>query len=70
MVRSSLSNLGPGYSIKVSDFGSDIVVEVTHHDQRTGRSASRTYLIKMNDKDGKGWVKSTSNRFRTITSID
>ena len=61
-----------GYTAKVSDFGKWVIVEVTHHNHITGRSASKTFLVvfdggpKGTDKGG-GMVLSTANKWRTIS---
>ena len=52
-----LNNWRKGYSAKVTDFGKWVVVEVTHHNVITGRSASKTFLVfdggpKGTDKGG------------------
>lgn len=67
-IRSQLSNMGAGYSCKVTEFGMAVVVEVTHHNTLTGRSASKTFLILF-DKQGDGHVMSTHNRYRTISGV-
>lgn len=69
-VRSSLNTMGSEYSVKVTDMGSDIIVEVSCHNQQVGKSAQKTFLIKLNDKNGKGWVKAAANRYRTINGVD
>lgn len=72
MMLSDLNNWRDGYSAKVSDFGKWVVVEVTHHNYITGRSASKTFLVVFNggpkgtDKGG-GMVLSTANKYRTIS---
>ena len=72
MIHNDLNNWRNGYSAKVSDFGKWVVVEVTHHDYITGRSASKTFLVvfdggpKGTDKGG-GMVLTTSNKWRTIS---
>lgn len=61
-----------GYTAKVSDFGKWVIVEVTHHNHITGRSASKTFLIVFNadikgaDKNT-GIVLTTANKYRTIS---
>jgi hypothetical protein len=69
-VRNSLNSMGSEYSVKVTDMGSDIIVEVSCHNQQIGKSAQKTFLIKLNDKNGKGWVKAAANRYRTINGVD
>jgi hypothetical protein len=72
MMASELNNWRSGYSAKVSDFGKWVVVEVTHHDYISGRSASKTFLVvfdggpKGTDKGG-GMVLTTANKYRTIS---
>lgn len=72
MMLTDLNNWRSGYSAKVSDFGKWVVVEVTHHNYITGRSASKTFLVvfdggpKGTDKGG-GMVLTTANKYRTIS---
>jgi hypothetical protein len=72
LMYNDLNNWKQGYSAKVTDFGKWVVVEVTHHNHITGRSASKTFLVvfdggpKGTDKGG-GIVLSTSNKWRTIS---
>lgn len=68
-LRILLGNLGGGFTAKVTDFSKWVVVEVTHHNQITGRSASKTFLIVFQHK-GNGIVLSTHNRYRTISGVD
>lgn len=68
-VRSGLESLGRGYSTQVFDFGTDIVVYVEYFDIGTCKTAGAHFLIKILNKDGTGVVKSSSNRYRTISSI-
>lgn len=72
MMLNDLNNWRTGYSAKVSDFAKWVVVEVTHHNYLTGRSASKTFLVVFNGgesgKDpGGGLVLSTANKWRTIS---
>lgn len=72
MISNDLNNWKKGYSAKVSDFNKWIVVDVTHHNHITGRSASKTFLIVFDggpngtDKGG-GMVLSTASKWRTIS---
>jgi hypothetical protein len=72
LMLNDLNNWRKGYSAKVSDFGKWVVVEVTHHNVVTGRSASKTFLVvfdggpKGTDKGG-GMVLSTATKWRTIS---
>jgi hypothetical protein len=72
MMLNDLNNWKQGYSANVTDFGKWVVVEVTHHNHVTGRSASKTFLVvfdggpKGTDKGG-GMVLSTANKWRTIS---
>ena len=72
LTLNDLNNWRTGYSAKVTDFGKWVVVEVTHHNYITGRSASKTFLVvfdggpKGTDKGG-GIVLSTANKWRTIS---
>lgn len=71
-VQAELNSWKPGFSAKVSDFSKWVVVEVTHHNYITGRSASKTFLIvfdggpKGNDPAG-GMVLTTASKWRTIS---
>lgn len=67
-LSSALSNLGNGYSCKVTDFSKWIVVDVSHHDILTGRTSSKTFLIIFKNKT-EGTVFSTHNRYRTISGV-
>lgn len=72
MMLNDLNNWKTGYSAKVSDFAKWVVVDVTHHNHVTGRSASKTFLVVFNGgetgKDpGGGLVLSTANKWRTIS---
>lgn len=72
MMQTELTGWRQGYSAKVSDFGKWVVVDVTHHNNVTGRSASKTFLVvfgsdfKGADKHA-GIVLSTANKYRTIS---
>lgn len=71
IVQSQLEGgFGRGYSVKVTDFGTDIFVEVSYSNQQTGRMNGKTFLIKMKNKTGEGWIKASAYRYRTITGID
>lgn len=72
MMLNDLNNWKKGYFAKVTDFAKWVVVEVTHHNFLTGRSASKTFLVVFNggetgtDPAG-GLVMSTANKWRTIS---
>lgn len=71
-IQNDLNNWRQGFSAKVTDFGKWVVVDVTHHNHITGRSASKTFLVvfdggpKGTDKAG-GMVLTTANKYRTIS---
>jgi hypothetical protein len=71
-VRQSLNNMGNGFTARVTDFKKWIVVDVSHHNTITGKSASKTFLIvfdggpKGNDPAG-GMVLTTASKWRTIS---
>jgi hypothetical protein len=72
LMLNELNNWRTGYSAKVSDFAKWVVVEVTHHNYVTGRSASKTFLVVFNGGEtGKdpagGLILSTANKWRTIS---
>lgn len=62
-LRSSLSK---NYSVSVKDFGAQLVVDISYTNVRTCRTASMTYLIVLTSKEGEGFVKSSSIRWRSI----
>jgi hypothetical protein len=68
-LRTILNGMGTGFSSEITDFGKWISVRVTYHDQITGRSSSKTFLIIFKQK-GDGIVMSTHNRYRTISGVD
>lgn len=68
-IRSGLENLGRGFSTQVFDFGSDIAVHIEYYDIGTCKTAGANFLIKILNKKGEGCVKSSSNRYRTISTI-
>lgn len=68
-VRQSLNNMGNGFSARVTDFKKWIVVDVSHHNTITGKSASKTFLIVFKDR-GDGMVMSTHNKYRSISGVD
>lgn len=68
-LRQTLSNIGYGFSCKVTDFKKWVVAEITHHNTITGRTSSKTFLIVFKDK-GDGIVLSTHNKYRTISGVD
>lgn len=69
MLRSSLSNIGPGFFCKIVDFKKWVVVEISHHNYITGKTASKTFLIVFQHK-GDGIVLNTHNKYRTISGVD
>ena len=68
-VKRDIQSLGNDYRCDVTDFGREIVVQVTHSDTVTGRSASKTFLIIFNGSKGDAYVKSHSNKYRSISGI-
>lgn len=68
-LRTILNGMGTGYSSEITDFGKWVTVRVTYHDQISGRSASKIFLIVFKQK-GDGIVMSTHNRYRTISGVD
>lgn len=68
-LRQSLSNIGPGYICKVTDFKKWVVVDVGYHNNITGRTAEKTFLIVFQEK-GDGIILSTHNRYRSISGVD
>jgi hypothetical protein len=68
-LRNELNNMGSGFTCEVSDFGKEIVARVTHSDPVTARSASKTFLITFTGNKGDAFVKSHSNKWRSISGI-
>lgn len=69
VVRSAIANMGPSWSVEVSDFKKWVVVNVKYYNFETCRSSSKTFLIVFKHK-GDGIVLSTHNRYRTISGVD
>jgi hypothetical protein len=69
LLKSTLNNMGGGWSCKVTDFKKWVVVEMSHHDTVTGRSSSKTFLIVFQEK-GNGLVLSTHNKYRSISGVE
>ena len=68
-IKSQLEGqLGRNFSVDVFDFGTDVAVEVKYSNPKTGITSSANFLIKYNTKEGKGIVKSSAVRWRTIAS--
>ena len=67
-VRSGLS-LGNKYGVGVYDFGNAIMVEITYYDIGTCKTSGAKFLIQIGNKNGKGVVRSSSSKFRTISNI-
>ena len=68
-IQRSLNNIGDGFSCSVDDFGGSVVVRMTYTNTATCRSASKTFLIRFNNKSGDGIVMSSSAKYRTISGI-
>lgn len=72
LMQSELGSWRAGYSAKVTDFAKWVVVDVSHHNHITGRTASKTFLVVFNggptgnDKGG-GLILTTANKWRTIS---
>ena len=70
VLKNELSSLGSEFFSEVTDFGKWVDVRVTHHDYRTGKSSSKTYLIVFDKpSQGDGIIVNTSNRYRTISGV-
>lgn len=63
-----LNNMGEGYFCKVTDFKKWVVVEISKHDEITGKTSSKTFLVVFQNK-GDGIVLSTHNRYRSISGV-
>lgn len=68
--RSVASSLGRDFNVRVSDFGSDVVVYVEYNNYVTSRSAGLSFLIKILNKSGHGVIKTSTVRYRTINDIN
>jgi hypothetical protein len=68
-LRSELNNMGNGFSCEVCDFGKEVVARVTYNDTVTGRSSTKTFLITFTGNKGDAYVKSHSNKWRSISGI-
>ena len=66
MMRSALQ-LGNGYFTEISDFGAAVVVRITYMQISTCKSASMTFLVTFNDRNGNGVVYANTRRHRTCT---
>lgn len=64
------SALGRNYSVSVKDFGPQILVDVEYTNVKTCRSASLSFLIVLTSKEGDGFVKSSSIRYRSIGNVN
>lgn len=62
-LRSSLSR---NFNVQVNDFGAQLVVTLSYTNIKTCRTAEQTYLIILTTEEGKGIVKSSSVRWRSI----
>lgn len=65
-LQQSLSDIGRGFEVEVTDFKKCIVVRSTYHNYVTGRSASKTFLIIFDNPKGDGIVMNTSAKWRSI----
>lgn len=63
------SMMGRGYSMSVTDFGTEVVVKIKYNNVKTGSSASATFLIKFNLNKKSGVVKANNVRYRTFTTF-
>lgn len=70
VLRNQIS-LGAGYGVEVSDFGTEISVKVSYTNPATGKGASKCFLIvfDLTAKGGKGLVKSSAARWRSISDV-
>lgn len=68
-LQNALTNIGSGYSCEVGDYGRYVSVKVTYSNPPTGKSASKTFLIVFEPDGSKGYVFSTSNRYRTFSGL-
>lgn len=68
-LKQSLNNMGSGYMAKVTDFKKWVVVDVSYHNNITGKTSSKTFLVVFKEK-GDGMVLTTHNRYRSISGVD
>lgn len=63
--------MGPGYSVEVYDYDTEVVVKISYENNRTGKGASQCFIILLDDinKTGRGVVKSTIGRIRSVSNI-
>lgn len=69
VLQRDLNSMGAGFSCQVLDCGGEVAVTITHNTSDTGKSASKSFIIVFDDKSGKGIVKSSSTRWRTISGV-
>lgn len=69
MIQRDLNSMGSGFSCRVFDVGGEVAVTVTHTDVVTGKSASKSFIIVFDSKNGDGIIKSSSTRWRSISGI-
>lgn len=62
-LRSSLSR---NFNVSVKDFGPQIYVELEYNNVKTARSASMSFIIVLTDEQKRGFVKSSSVRYRSV----
>lgn len=65
-LSSLLGNIGPEWSVEVSDFRKYVVVRTSYHNRITGRGAEKTFLIVF-EKGGNGFVLNTMSKWRSIS---
>lgn len=68
-LKRDVQSLGNNYSCEVSDFGQEIVIRVTHNDVVSGRTASKTFLIIFTNTKGEAYIKSHSNKWRSVSGL-
>lgn len=68
-IRNEISQMGTGFSAEVSDFGQEVVVKVSFNDTVTGRTSSKTFLIIFTDLKGQAYIKTHSNKWRSVSGI-
>lgn len=68
-LQRDLNSIGSGFTCQVFDVGGEVAVTITHTSTVTGRTASKSFIIVFDNKNGLGTIKSSSTRWRTISGV-
>lgn len=69
ILQRELNNLGSNYTCQVFDCGGEVSVTVSCCEPSTGRTASKSFIIVFDSKNGNGTIKSSSTRWRSVSGI-